>query len=47
MSHEYLMKHFELLRIHYHWNQAYIDENKEIWWYSCWSSLERVLSTWI
>jgi len=39
VSHEDLMKFFKLLRSHYHWNQAYIDETKVIWWYSCWSSL--------
>jgi len=30
MSLEDLMKLFELLRSHYHWNEAYIDEDKEI-----------------
>jgi len=30
VSHEDLMKLFELLRGHYHWNQAYIDEDKVI-----------------
>jgi len=35
---------FELSWSHYHWNEPYIDERKEIWWYSCWSRLERVLS---
>jgi len=29
------------------WNNAYIDEVKEVWWDSCWSSLECVSSTWI
>jgi len=23
---------FELSWSHYHWNEAYIDEGKEIWW---------------
>jgi len=41
------MKLFELLGSHYHWNEAYIDEDNEIWWYSWWSRLERVLSTWL
>jgi len=36
---------FELSWSHYLWNEAYIDEGKEIWWYSCWSRLERVLFT--
>jgi len=30
---------FELFWSHYHWNEAYIEEGKEIWWYSCWSRL--------
>jgi len=35
---------FELSWSHYHWNKAYIDEGKEIWWYPWWSRLEHVLS---
>jgi len=35
---------FELSWSHYHSNEAYIDEGKEIWWYPWWSRLERVLS---
>jgi len=23
---------FELFWSHYHWNEAYIDEGKDIWW---------------
>jgi len=30
---------FELSWSHYHWNEAYIDEGKEIWWYPWWSRL--------
>jgi len=51
MPHEDLMKiwwsPFELPWTHYHWNEACIDEDKEIWWYSSWSRLERVFSTWL
>jgi len=35
---------FELSWSHYHWNEAYIDEGKEIWWYPWWSRPECVLS---
>jgi len=35
---------FELSWSHYHWNEAYIDEGKEIWWYPWWSRLEYVFS---
>jgi len=36
---------FELSWSHYHWIEAYIDEGNKIWWYPCWSRLERVPST--
>jgi len=29
------------------WNHAFIDEVMEIWCYLCWTSLERMHSTWI
>ena len=41
------MKLFELSWSHKHWNEVYIDEGKEIWWYPWWSRLECVLSMYL